>query len=202
MNKIPLKYHKRVLFYTKYTHPTLICRGTDGRTHGRTDGRKIFTQYSGISSCSQGSTDSFNDNDAILFSQALKRNTHLRILGLERNNFTSTGVKALFSSLYDSSSLNAISESNHTCELDLFDNKKSAPFQQMLENLDRTSKILIALHEKEITTQIPRRCASGIDARCDGIHPGEGVGSNPINEYDVCSNEMVEYALTLLLSSL
>ena len=32
MSKIPLKYHKKVLFYTKYTHPTLICRGTDGRT--------------------------------------------------------------------------------------------------------------------------------------------------------------------------
>jgi len=30
---------------------------TDGRTHARTDGRKIFTQYSGISSCSLGSTD-------------------------------------------------------------------------------------------------------------------------------------------------
>jgi hypothetical protein len=27
-----------------------------GRTHGRTDGQKIFTQYSGISSCSLGST--------------------------------------------------------------------------------------------------------------------------------------------------
>ncbi len=31
------------MFYTKYTHPTLICRGadarTDGRTHGRMDGR-------------------------------------------------------------------------------------------------------------------------------------------------------------------
>ena len=39
MTKIPLKYHKRVLFYTKYTHPTLICRGADGRTHGRTDAR-------------------------------------------------------------------------------------------------------------------------------------------------------------------
>jgi hypothetical protein len=43
MSEIPLKYNKRVLFYTKYTHPTLICRGTDGRTdartHGRTDGR-------------------------------------------------------------------------------------------------------------------------------------------------------------------
>jgi hypothetical protein len=76
MSEIPLKYHKKVLFYTKYAHPTLICKGTDGRTdartdgrmhertdgrtdarahgrmHGRTDTRKIFTQYSGISSCS------------------------------------------------------------------------------------------------------------------------------------------------------
>ena len=51
-SEIPLKYHKRVLFYTKYTHPTLICGGTDGR--------KIFTQYSGISSCSLGSMDILN----------------------------------------------------------------------------------------------------------------------------------------------
>ena len=39
MSKIPLKYNINVLFYTKYTHPTLICRGTDARTHGRTHGR-------------------------------------------------------------------------------------------------------------------------------------------------------------------
>ncbi len=43
MSRIPLKYHTNVLFYMKYTHPTLICRGTDartdGQTHGRTDGR-------------------------------------------------------------------------------------------------------------------------------------------------------------------
>jgi hypothetical protein len=39
MSKIPIKYNKKVLFYTKYTHPTLICRGTDTRTHGRTDAR-------------------------------------------------------------------------------------------------------------------------------------------------------------------
>jgi hypothetical protein len=31
---------------------------TDGRTHARTHARKIFTQYSGISSCSLGNTDS------------------------------------------------------------------------------------------------------------------------------------------------
>ncbi len=52
MSRIPLEYHTNVLFYTKYTHPTLICRGTDGRMDGRTE---IFTQYSGISSYSQGS---------------------------------------------------------------------------------------------------------------------------------------------------
>ena len=43
MSRIPLKYHTNVLFYTKYTHPTLICRGTDARTdaqtHGCTDAR-------------------------------------------------------------------------------------------------------------------------------------------------------------------
>jgi hypothetical protein len=38
--------------------PRLSVGGrTHGRTDGHTDGRKIFTQYSGISSCSLGSTD-------------------------------------------------------------------------------------------------------------------------------------------------
>ncbi len=42
MSRIPLKYHTNVMFYTKYTHPTLICRGqmharTDARTDGRTE---------------------------------------------------------------------------------------------------------------------------------------------------------------------
>ncbi len=39
MSKIPTTYNKNGLFYTKYTPPTLICRGTHGRTDGRTDGR-------------------------------------------------------------------------------------------------------------------------------------------------------------------
>ncbi len=32
MSRIVLKYHTNIKFYTQYTHPTLICRGTDGRT--------------------------------------------------------------------------------------------------------------------------------------------------------------------------
>ena len=37
MSRIPLMYHTNIKFYTQYTHPTLICRGTDARTDGRTD---------------------------------------------------------------------------------------------------------------------------------------------------------------------
>jgi hypothetical protein len=35
MSRIPLMYHTNIKFYTHYTHPTLICRGTDARTDGR-----------------------------------------------------------------------------------------------------------------------------------------------------------------------
>jgi hypothetical protein len=57
-----------------------------------------------------------NDDDAIIISKALKRNTNMRHLILEWNNITSIGVKALLTCVFDSSSLNAISESNHTLE--------------------------------------------------------------------------------------
>ena len=37
MSRIPLKCHTKLFFYTKYTHPTLICRGTDTRTDAQTE---------------------------------------------------------------------------------------------------------------------------------------------------------------------
>jgi hypothetical protein len=37
MSRIPLIYHTNIKFYTQYTHPTLICRGTDAHTDGRTE---------------------------------------------------------------------------------------------------------------------------------------------------------------------
>ncbi len=93
----------------------------------------------------------FSDDDAILLSRALKRNTNLSFTNLRQNNFSSVGAKALLASLFNGTSLNAISESNHTCELYLFDGP--LPIQQLLisinETLDRTSKILIAMHDKE-----------------------------------------------------
>jgi hypothetical protein len=55
-----------------------------------------------------------NDDDVILISQALKRNTNLHRMFLHSNNITSIGAKALFTCVFDGSNLNAISESNHT----------------------------------------------------------------------------------------
>ncbi len=37
MSRIPLIYHTNIKFYTQYTHPTLICKGTDTHTDGRTE---------------------------------------------------------------------------------------------------------------------------------------------------------------------
>ena len=135
----------------------------------QSDVRNIFLEYNNIGSLGavkiseylEGNppavhvhldNNDFDDDDAILFSQALKKNTNLEGLFLRQNNFTSVGVKTLFSSLYDSTSLNAISESNHTCAVLVFDDL-ALPIQKLLYSLNdvfnSTSKILIALHDKE-----------------------------------------------------
>jgi hypothetical protein len=96
-----------------------------------------------------------NDDDAILISQALKRNTKLCNLWLHSNNITSIGVKVLLTCVFDSSSLNSISESNHTMkQLRVFDyfkkpiNKLAGCIDGMLQ-LDRTQKIILALQDKD-----------------------------------------------------
>jgi hypothetical protein len=91
-----------------------------------------------------------NDDDAILISQALKRNTELCNLWL----FTSIGVKALLTRVFDSSSLNSISESNHTMkQLVVFDYinkpKELAGCIDGMLQLDRTQKIILALQDKD-----------------------------------------------------
>jgi len=101
-----------------------------------------------------------NDDDAILISQALKRNTNLIRLDLERNNFTSVGVKALLTCVFDGSSLNAISESNHTLgRMNIFHeekNKTNDGLQDCIDRLlglNRMQKIVLALQDKESLLQ-------------------------------------------------
>jgi hypothetical protein len=92
--------------------------------------------------------NSLNDNDAILLSSALKRNTNLNRLHLERNNFTSTGVKALMTCVCDVSSLNAISESNHTLSMYMF---KNANYFQGGQDYDDNCRIGQCIRMNQVT---------------------------------------------------
>jgi hypothetical protein len=91
-----------------------------------------------------------NDDDIILISQALKRNTNLLSITLNSNNMTSIGVKAMLTCVFDGSSLNAISESNHTLKgIHMFN--KGEDFRRGIHRLlafDRTQKILLALQDR------------------------------------------------------
>jgi hypothetical protein len=113
-----------------------------------------------------------NDNDAILISQALKRNTNLKTLALHTNSLTSIGVKSLITCGFDSSSLNSLSESNHTLRgMNLYDYKPSGvvrtartqyltPYTNILQccinrllGLDKTQKMLLAMKGKDSLIQ-------------------------------------------------
>jgi len=56
-----------------------------------------------------------NDNDALLIAQALKQNDNLRTLRLQENQLTKAGQDAIMKTIYDSTSLNSVSDCNHTC---------------------------------------------------------------------------------------
>jgi hypothetical protein len=98
-----------------------------------------------------------NDDDIILISQALKRNTNLEDLYLHTNNITCIGVKALLTCIFDSSSLNAISESNHSLKLLFFFNgEESENLDECIHkliDLNPTEKIMLALQDKESLLQ-------------------------------------------------
>jgi hypothetical protein len=95
--------------------------------------------------------NNLNDEDALVISRVLKRNTNLTELHLEQNNFTSVGVKALFSSVFDNASLNAISQSNHTCRMRVvnFESSIQNHFSRINADFDREDKVLLALLDKE-----------------------------------------------------
>jgi hypothetical protein len=95
--------------------------------------------------------NNLNDEDALAISRALKRNTTLTRLELEQNNFTSVGVKALFSSVFDNSSLNNISKCNHKCRMRVVNGQAKIQnnFTTINDDFDRTDKILLALLDKE-----------------------------------------------------
>jgi hypothetical protein len=97
-----------------------------------------------------------NDDDAVLISQALRRNTNLKSIYLPLNNFTCIGVKTILTCFFDSSSLNTISESNHTLtRIMFFDDDNNMQFKRLqccidrLLQLDCKLKIILALQDRD-----------------------------------------------------
>ena len=95
-----------------------------------------------------------NDDDAVIISRALQENYKLFSLHIYWNNFTSVGVKALFSTFFDSSSLNAIADSNHVLKMihvirdDYF--HRMSKFNRMNDvEWPLPDKLLIAMHDKD-----------------------------------------------------
>ena len=62
-------------------------------------------------------SNKLNDNDAIHLADALRHNRTLDSLFLQGNEFTSLGEDVLKKVIYDDSSLNAVSDSNHVCAI-------------------------------------------------------------------------------------
>ena len=63
--------------------------------------------------------NNLNDEDAVLIARAVKQNTNLKVLclGLDGNNITEVGVKALREAIYNPESLNSVADCNHTCKV-------------------------------------------------------------------------------------
>jgi hypothetical protein len=68
-------------------------------------------------------------------------------------------VKALLTCVFDSSSLNAIAESNHALAIYFFNNVYKPPIEQIdccinrMFQLNRTKKIMVVLHDKDSLLQ-------------------------------------------------
>lgn len=98
--------------------------------------------------------NSFKDTDAILFAKSLKKNTKLQQLQIRQNNFTLTGVKYLIKGVFDTSSLNAMSDCNHVCALQILSEPAVVRRERLNMSginweLDRTSKVLSLFCVKE-----------------------------------------------------
>jgi len=73
------------------------------------------------------SGNKLNDDDIILIAQALKCNTNLKHFRLHDNNITHIGQEALSKAVYDPTSLNSISDCNHTCRIHVDGGIKNVP---------------------------------------------------------------------------
>ncbi|EJK58871.1 hypothetical protein THAOC_20970 [Thalassiosira oceanica] len=95
----------------------LNLSSNDLQTNGRTDIPDLIAVNSPLEELYLYS-NRLNDDDAVLIAQSLSRNTHLGRLNMENNNMQARGMRALYEAVNDTSTLNALSDSNHSCYID------------------------------------------------------------------------------------
>ena len=84
------------------------------QTNGRRDIPDLIAANTPLESLDL-SSNRLVDDDAILIGNALRWNTRLRKLVLTKNNVQERGMCALLRAVNDTSTLNSLSDSNHTC---------------------------------------------------------------------------------------
>ncbi|EJK69452.1 hypothetical protein THAOC_09290, partial [Thalassiosira oceanica] len=98
------------------TYKVLSLCGNDLLTNGRTDIPDLIATNSPLVELNLHN-NRLDDDDAVLIAQSLGRNTYLRKLNVGRNNIQERGMRALYEAVNQTSSLNALSDSNHSCRL-------------------------------------------------------------------------------------
>ena len=96
------------------TYKILNLGGNSLQTNGRTDIPDLIATDPPLESLWLKS-NRLNDDDAVLIAQSLRGNTHLKDLDVRKNNIQERGMRALFEAVNDTSTLNALSDSNHSC---------------------------------------------------------------------------------------
>ena len=99
------------------------------------------------------SSNNFNNEDATLISQGLSTNTKLKLLYISNNPLiTAVGKQALLKAIFDTTTLNATIDSNHSCEL-IFDKMASTHEMYMLinnftsEDTNKKRKLVFAIND-------------------------------------------------------
>jgi len=98
------------------TYKILNLSSNSLKTYGRTDIPDLIASNPPLVELDLRK-NRLNNDDAVLIAQSLGRNIHLRRLDVGRNNIQERGTRALCEAVYDTSTLNALSDSNHSCLL-------------------------------------------------------------------------------------
>ena len=97
--------------------------------------------------------NNLNDEDARLIAHALKHNTNLQFISLDGNNITGIGEEALGKAIYNPTSLNSLSDCNHTCRIHGLNWSADIPFDPLgytpKENRARKLYHLLSVRNRE-----------------------------------------------------